>query len=146
MGIWRSHTGIHKEPQAGVGAMERGLEEDHFLLPGVVWPHVPHMLGRGQLKEGYGHIIANALPGDISPGNDFSCRRAIHPAGELERRHPMPHEDSAGVALDSASDGVGVAERAEPFLGEREGSCRPVLPAPSQTFLHRQRPLLHTPA
>lgn len=144
MGIWRSHAGIHEEPQGGVGAVEGGLKEDRFLRAGVAWPRVPHMRGRGQLEEGYGHVIASVLPGDLSPRSDFSCRRAVHPAGELELRYPMPHEDSAGVALDSASDGVGVAEGAEPFLGGREG--RAAGQGRTDAFLQAQRPLPHSPA
>lgn len=40
------------------------------------------------------------------------CRLAVHFAGELHLGHLVPHDDSARVALRSASDGVGVAERA----------------------------------
>lgn len=51
MGIWRSHAGIHKDPQAGIEAADHGLEEDFFLLPGIVRPPAPRGLGRGQLEE-----------------------------------------------------------------------------------------------
>lgn len=44
--------------------------------------------------------------------HDFNCRLAIHFAGELHLGYLVPHNDSARVALRSASDGVGVAERA----------------------------------
>ena len=124
-GIWRRHTGIHKEPQAGVGALECDLEEDPFPLAGIVWPQVD-----GRFEEGYGHIIADALPWDVSPGTDVNCRWAIRPAGELQLRHLVSHDDSARVAPCSASDGVGVAEGAETFLGGREGRFWPVLRAP----------------
>lgn len=112
-GIWRSHTGIHEEPQAGIRALECGLEEDRFPLAGIVWPQA-----HGRLEEGYGHIIPDTLPWDVSPGNDFNCRRAIHPAGELQLRHLVPHDDPARVTPYSASDGVGVAEGAETFLSD----------------------------
>lgn len=51
--------------------------------------------------------------------HNFNCGLAIHFAGELHLGYLVPHNDSgrvalcsARVALRSASDGVGVAERA----------------------------------
>lgn len=48
--------------------------------------------------------------------HNLNCRLAIHFAGELDLGHLVPHNDSARVALCSASDGIGVAERALMFL------------------------------
>ena len=48
----------------------------------------------------------------VTPMYNFHCRLAIYVAGELHLGHLVPHDDSARVALSSASDGVGVAERA----------------------------------
>lgn len=116
-GIRRSHTGIHEEPQPGIRAMECGLEDDLFPPAGVVRPHAPHVLGHGQLEERYGHVVAGTLPQDIGPRDDVNHGRAVFPAGELQLRHLVPHDDSARVAPSSSSDGVGVAEGAEAFLG-----------------------------
>lgn len=129
--VWvgRSHAGIHREPQPGVGAVQRGLEEDRPLAGGVR-PHVLHGRGQRPLEEGYGYVVANSLPGDISPRKDFNSRWALRPAGELELRHPVPHDDSARGPPGPAPDGVGVAEGAEAFLGGREGRGWPGLLAP----------------
>lgn len=127
--VGRSHAGIHREPQAGVGAVQRGLEEDRPLA-GRVRSRVLHGRGQRPLKEGYGHVVANSLPGDVSPRKDFNSRWALRPAGELELRHPVPHDDSARVAPGPAPDGVGVAKGAEAFLGGREGRGWPGLLAP----------------
>ena len=54
----------------------------------------------------------------------------------------MPHDDSAGVAPGSASDGVGVAERAAAFLGGEGRAGGPRSQLPDQRFLHEQRLLL----
>lgn len=51
MGIWRSHTGVHKEPEVGIRTVEGGLEEDLFLLAGIVWRHAPLILGLRRQEE-----------------------------------------------------------------------------------------------
>ena len=45
LGIWRSHTGVHEEPQVVIGAVECGLEEDLFPLAGIVRPFAPLLWG-----------------------------------------------------------------------------------------------------
>lgn len=36
LGIWRSHTSIHEDPQVGVGAVQGGLKDDLLALTGRV--------------------------------------------------------------------------------------------------------------
>lgn len=116
LGIWRSHTGIHEEHQVGIGAVEGGLEEDLFPLAVVVGHHASHRLGLGGLEEGYGHGVASTLRRSVIPMNDFNCGWTVHPTGELQLGHLVPHDDLARVAPCPASDGVGVAEGAEVLL------------------------------
>lgn len=118
MGIWRSHAGVHREPQAGVGAVDCRLQEHLLPLASVRRPCAPRRQGHGQLEECCGHFVGSA-------GN--SCRRAVHEAGELELGHPVPHGDVVGGAPGPASDGVGVAEGAVAFLRGRMRRRRPNL-------------------
>lgn len=127
MGVWRSHTGVHRDPQAGVGAVECRLQEHLLPLASVLGPRVPHRRGHGQLEERHGHPVGSALPRLLRPRNKLSCRRAVHGAGELQLGHPVPHGEVAGGAPRPAADGVGVAEGAAAFLGGRMRRRRPSL-------------------
>lgn len=127
MGVWRSHTGVHRDPQAGVGAVECSLQDDLLPLASVPGPHAPHRRGHGQLEERCGHLVGSAPPGLVSPRNKLNCRRAVHGAGELQLGQPVPHGEGTGGAPGPAADGVGVAEGAAAFLGGWRRRRRPSL-------------------